>query len=211
LKITFLLFDGVTALDVVGPFESLVRIVECDIAFAAKTSGRIRTGDGFLGLHADVSIADVSSTDILILPGGHPDGLRATMLDTKVLTAIKRLDKGSQLTCSVCTGSLILAAAGLLKGRQASTHWRAKNALGRYGAIYSSRRVTRDGKFLTSAGVSAGIDMGLMLCEEVAGREVAEAIELSMQYDAHPPFGTGDPETSATPERIKLIETVLRQ
>jgi transcriptional regulator GlxA family with amidase domain len=109
-----------------------------------------------------------------------------------------------------CTGALILGAAGILAGRKASTHWRAKAGLAQFGAEFSADRVTVDGKYMTSAGVSAGLDMGLRLCAELAGRDIAEAIQLSMQYDPQPTFDAGDPAT-ATDDRLKLIETVLRQ
>jgi len=211
MKIAIFLFDGVTALDAVGPYESLARIAHTEVIFVAKTPGLVRTGDGFLALHADAGIDDVAEADILIMPGGHVRGFRAAMADTDLHAWIRRIDTVSRWTCSVCTGALILAAAGLLSERKASTHWRAKGGLPRFGAIYSAARVTIDGKYISSAGVSAGIDMGLYLCGEVVGREVAEAIELSMHYDPQPPFGTGDAERFATPSRIDLIEKVLRQ
>jgi transcriptional regulator GlxA family with amidase domain len=136
--------------------------------------------------------------------------LRAAIADTDLHKWIRAIDQKSRWTCSVCTGALILGATGLLKGRKASTHWRAKDVLSRFGANYSPARVTIEGKYMTSAGVSAGIDMGLTLCAVLAGREFGEAIELSMQYDPEPPFRTGDP-TQATSDRIVLIENRLRQ
>lgn len=210
MRIAIFLFDNITALDAVGPYESLARIAEADIVFVAKKVGPIRTGDGFLALHADADIASVHAADILLVPGGHTRGLAATMPDPEVQAWIREVDATTRRTCSICTGSLILGAAGLLNGRKASTHWRARAALARFGAEYSNERITIDGKYMTSAGVSAGIDMGLALCGELAGRDVAEAIELSMQYDPMPPFGTGDAERFATPERVHLIENVLR-
>jgi len=200
-----------TALDAIGPYESLARIADAEIVLVAKHSGPVRTGDGFLALQADAEIAAVHGADVLIVPGGHRRGLTAAIPDPKVRAWIREVDATTRWTCSVCTGALILGAAGVLTGRKASTHWRAKDAPARYGADYSAARVTVDGKYMTSAGVSAGIDMGLTLCAELAGREVAEAIELSMQYAPEPPFGTGDAKRSATPERIRLIENVLRQ
>jgi transcriptional regulator GlxA family with amidase domain len=211
MKIAILLFDGITALDAIGPFESLARMPDCEIVFVARQQGVVRTGDGFLGLNADAAISDVDEADILLVPGGHPRGLKSALADVDLLSWIKRIDVKSRWTCSICTGSLILGAAGLLAGRAASTHWRARDVLARFGATYSPDRVTVDGKYMTSAGVSAGIDMGLALCGELAGRDLAEAIELSMQYDPQPPFGTGDPARFATPERIRLIETGLRR
>lgn len=211
MQIVIFLFENVTALDAVGPYESLARIASAEIIFVAKRAGPVRTGDGFLALHADADITSVRTADILIVPGGHGRGLMTIMPDPAVHTWIREVDATSRWTCSVCTGSIILAAAGVLGGRKASTHWRAKAALGRFGTEYSPARVTKDGKYMTSAGVSAGIDMGLALCGELVGREVAEAIELSMQYDPAPPFGTGDAERFATPDRVQLIENVLRK
>jgi transcriptional regulator GlxA family with amidase domain len=209
MKIGIFLFDGITALDAVGPYESLARIAQSEIIFVAKQAGPIRTGDRFLSLNADFAIEDLDGVDVLVIPGGHPTGLRAAIADKDLHAWIKAVDQNSRWTCAVCTGALILSATGLLKGRRASTHWRARDVLSRFDVTYSSDRVTIDGKYMTSAGVSAGIDMGLTLCGELAGREFGKAIELSMQYDPQPPFGTGDP-TTATPELIHLMENGLR-
>jgi len=210
MKITIFLFDGITALDAIGPYESLARLSDVTIEFVAKEKGPVRTGDGFLRLHADADIASVLRTDILIVPGGHRRGLAATIPDPDIQDWVRRMYVTTRWTTSVCTGALILGAAGVLAGRKASTHWRAKGGLDKFGAEYSADRVTIDGKYMTSAGVSAGLDMGLKVCAEVAGRDLAEAIQLSMQYDPQPPFGAGNP-ADATVARVKLIETVLRQ
>lgn len=211
MEIAIFLFDGVTALDAVGPYESLARIAEANVTFVAKTTDPVRTGDGMLAFQPSADLSSTRGADVLIVPGGHPRGLRETIADADILAWIRALDETSRWTCSVCTGALILGAAGLLEGRKAATHWRAKAALPRFGVEYSADRVTTDGKYMTSAGVSAGIDMGLRLCGELAGRQVAEAIELSMQYDPAPPYGTGDAARFATPERVALIETALRR
>ena len=210
MRIVIFLFDGTTALDAVGPYESLARIAESEVLFVGMNAGPVRTGDGMLGLIADAGIDDVRQADIVIVPGGNRRGLTRMVADTRLQAWIRDVDSSSRWTCSVCSGSLILGAAGVLAGRRASTHWRVEAALARFGAVYSPARVTIDGKYMTSAGVSAGIDMGLMLCGELAGREIAEAIELSMHYAPEPPFGTGDPRRFATPERIRIIEEVLR-
>jgi len=211
MKIAIFIFDGITALDAIGPYESLARIADSEIVFVAKQTGTVRTGDGFLALRADTSIDDLHEADVLIIPGGHPRGLKVEVSDASLLSWIKRIDATTTWTCSVCTGSLILAATGLLSGRKVSTHWRAQDVLVRFSAIYSPDRTTVDGKYMTSAGVSAGIDMGLALCGELVGRDLAEAIELSMQYDPKPPYGTGDPTRFATPTRVKLMENQLRK
>jgi transcriptional regulator GlxA family with amidase domain len=211
MHIVIFLFNGITALDAVGPYESLSRLADVTVQFVAKAIGPVRTGDGFLALHADADMRSVQAADILIIPGGHRRGLAATIPDPEIQEWVRTVDAGSRWTTSVCTGSLILGAAGVLKGRTASTHWRAREALARHGVQYSAQRVTIDGKYMTSAGVSAGIDMGLTLCGEIAGPEVAEAVQLSMQYDPQPPYGTGDYEKAATADRVALIENVLRQ
>jgi transcriptional regulator GlxA family with amidase domain len=210
VKIAIFLFDGITALDAIGPYESLARLPDARIIFVAKTVGPIRTGNGFLGLYADADIATERDADVLIVPGGNHRGLVTAIADKEVHSWICGIDASSRWTCSVCTGSLILAAAGILSGRKAATHWRAKEALSKFGVQYTDARVSIDGKYMTSAGVSAGLDMGLALCAELAGREVAEAVQLSMQYDPQPPFDTGNPAKAATPERVRMIENLLR-
>ena len=209
MHISIFLFDGITALDAVGPYESLARLRETQIQFVGLTPGAKRTGDGFLGLVADVGIADVGRTDVLIVPGGNGAGLAPLLANAALADWLCRLDETTTYTTSVCSGAIILGAAGLLKGRTAATTWKARNSLARFGAQYSPERYVFDGKYVTSAGVSAGIDMGLALCERIAGREVAEAVELSMQYDPQPPFGTGN-AAAETPERLKILEERLR-
>ena len=204
MLILIYLFDGVTALDAVGPYESLSRLPEVEIRFVARTAGMVRTGDGFLGLNADAGIEAEPRADMLIVPGGARNAVAREMGDAALKAWIAAIDAGTTRTCSVCTGSLILAAAGLLQGRSASTHWGARDYLGHFGATYSGERVTEDGKYLTSAGVSAGIDLGLLLCAEIAGRDMAEAAQLSMEYDPAPPFDAGS-FAAATAERLALV------
>jgi transcriptional regulator GlxA family with amidase domain len=204
MRILIYLFDGITALDAVGPYESLSRLPEVEIGFVGRRAGPVRTGDGFLSLHADTGIGEEREAGMLIVPGGKRDAVRGELADEALLTWIAALDAATTRTCSVCTGSLILGAAGLLKGRRASTHWGARDFLNHFGATYSDERITEDGKYLTSAGVSAGIDLGLVLCAEIAGRETAEAVQLSMEYDPAPPFAAGNFK-DATPERIARV------
>jgi transcriptional regulator GlxA family with amidase domain len=204
MRILIYLFDGLTALDAIGPYESLSRLPEVEIGFVARRAGPIRTGDGFLALNADTGIDEESEAGMLIVPGGQREAVRRELGDEMLRTWLRAVDSTTARTCSVCTGSLILAAAGLLDGRRASTHWGARDHLPRFGAIYSPERVTEDGKYWTSAGVSAGIDLGLRLCADIAGRDVAEAVQLSMEYDPAPPFDAGN-FADATPERIALV------
>ena len=204
MLILIYLYDGVTALDAIGPYESLSRLPGVEIRFVGHRAGPVRTGDGFLGLNADSGIDDEIEADMLIVPGGRRAGVQREMGEDRVLGWMAVLDSVTTRTCSVCTGSLLLGAAGLLEGRRASTHWGAREYLSHFNATYSAERVTEDGKYLTSAGVSAGIDLGLTLCAEIAGREMAEAVQLSMEYDPDPPFAAGS-FRDATPERLALV------
>ncbi|HEX8379596.1 MAG TPA: DJ-1/PfpI family protein [Allosphingosinicella sp.] len=204
MLILIYLYDGVTALDAVGPYESLSRLPGVEIRFVGRRAGPVRTGDGALALNADTGINDEIAADMLIVPGGRRAGVQREMGEERVLGWMAVLDTVTTRTCSVCTGSILLGAAGLLEGRRASTHWGARDYLGHFGATYSAERVTEDGKYLTSAGVSAGIDLGLTLCAEIAGREMAEAVQLSMEYDPKPPFDAGN-FRDATPERLAMV------
>jgi transcriptional regulator GlxA family with amidase domain len=204
MLILIYLYDGVTALDAIGPYESLSRLPGVEIRFVGHRPGPVRTGDGSLALMADTGINDEIAADMLIVPGGRRAGVQREMGEERVLGWMAVLDNVTTRTCSVCTGSILLGAAGLLEGRRASTHWGARDYLGHFGATYSGERVTEDGKYLTSAGVSAGIDLGLTLCAEIAGREMAEAVQLSMEYDPRPPFDAGN-FRDATPERLAMV------
>jgi transcriptional regulator GlxA family with amidase domain len=207
MRILIYLFDGITALDAIGPYESLSRLPQVEIGFVARRAGLVRTGDGFLSLNADTGIDEESEADMLIVPGGQRDAVRRELGDEALRRWIAAVDATTSHTCSVCTGSLILGAAGLLKGRIASTHWGARDYLAHFGATWSGQRITQDGKYWTSAGVSAGIDLGLALCAEIAGRETAEAVQLSMEYDPDPPFAAGN-FADATPERLERVKTL---
>ena len=209
MHITVFLFDGVTALDPIGVYDSLARLPDTRITFAAITERTCTTGEGTLRLQPQAALSDVERTDLLIVPGGSAEGLRSCMANDTLKADLRRLDQASSMTASVCTGSLILGAAGLLQGRKATTNWRARDYLPRFGATYTGERVTRDGKYWTAAGVTAGIDLGLRLCEQIAGSELASAIELAMEYAPHPPFGTGNFETSTASLR-GTVENVLR-
>ncbi|HYW17153.1 MAG TPA: DJ-1/PfpI family protein [Allosphingosinicella sp.] len=204
MRILIYLYDGVTALDAIGPYESLSRLPGVDIRFVGLRAGPVRTGDGFLGLIADTGINDEIEADMIIVPGGRRSGVQRVLGEERVLGWLAVLDEKTKRTCSVCTGSLILGAAGLIEGRRASTHWGARDYLGHFNATYSGERVTQDGKYMTSAGVSAGIDLGLRLCAEIAGQEMAEAVQLSMEYDPDPPFRAGNFK-DATPERLASV------
>lgn len=209
MLVAIFLFDGVTALDAIGPYEVLSRDPATEVVFVGPKPGEVRTGNGFLGLTVDRGYRELEAPEVLILPGGDADAVRGLAGNQDFLEWIRSVDQQTIWTCSVCTGTILLAAAGLLRRTRAATNWRARDYLPRLGAIYSGERVSREGKYLTSAGVSAGLDMALLLAEQLSGRAVAEAIELSLEYDPQPPFNTGRWE-AATPERIAMVEDQLR-
>ncbi|MCV2357308.1 DJ-1/PfpI family protein [Paucibacter sp. B2R-40] len=210
MHISIYLFNGFTALDAVGPYESLARLPEVTVSFCSHTPGEVRTADGFLGLTAETSIFDLQSPDVVLYPGGNGRLLSPLLQDARLIEQVRRLDQGTRFTGSVCTGAFFLAAAGLLRDRSAATHWRAKDSLAKFGAQYSGQRVTQSGKYITSAGVTAGIELGLTLCEHIAGRSAGAAVELSMEYDPSPVFGGGDHRT-ADAAIVELITSRLRQ
>jgi putative intracellular protease/amidase len=198
MRIAILLFDRFTALDAVGPYEVLVRLPEAELVFVGEKAGAVRTDTGRLGVSADASIDEVTSADILVVPGG--PGQSALMTDGPLHEWLRAIDQTSTWTTSVCTGSLILAGAGLLKGRTATSHWLALERLIPFGVTPSSERVVVDGKYVTGAGVSAGIDMALTLAGKVAGDDVAQRIQLGIEYDPQPPYNAGSP--AKAPQRI---------
>src|SRR3954451_14683492 len=192
MQIAILIFDKLTALDAIGPYEVLRSVPGWEVKFVGPKKGQVRTDCGALGLNADHSLDEVDAADILLVPGGK--GNRPLLEDEEVLGWLRRLDKRSTWTTSVCTGSLVLGAAGLLEGRRATGHWLYLEKLRDYGAEPVRERYVEDGKLLTAAGVSAGIDMALHLVGREAGPEVAQAVQLGLEYDPQPPFDAGSPE-----------------
>ena len=197
MDIAILLFDRFTALDAVGPYETLGRVPGAAVTFVAKTTGPVRTDTTRLAITADATLADTAAPDILVIPGG--PGQRDLMEDAEVLDWIRAVDATTTWTTSVCTGSLVLAAAGLLQGRRSTCHWLALDQLPAFGVEPTLERVVFDGKYVTAAGVSAGIDMGLTLAAKIAGEEIAQAIQLGIEYDPQPPFDAGSPEKAPAP------------
>ncbi|MDN0198762.1 DJ-1/PfpI family protein [Streptomyces sp. S.PNR 29] len=202
-RVAVLLYDGFTALDAVGPYEVLCRVPGVTVTTVAERSGRIRTDTGELGLVAERSLADVTEAEVLLVPGGGERGVTTTMADRVVLDWIRHIHRRSVWTTSVCTGSLILGAAGLLRGLPATTYWASRSYLAEVGAVYTPGRFVEAGKVITAAGVSAGIDVGLHLAARLAGEQVGQAMQLAVEYDPDPPFDTGSPE-KATPELQRL-------
>jgi putative intracellular protease/amidase len=194
MEIAILVYDGFTALDAVGPYEVLSRLPGATTAFVATTAGPVTTDTGILTLVASRGIAEVPRPDVVVVPGG--PGEVAVRAGGAALDWLRAVHPTTTWTASVCTGSLILGAAGLLRGRRATTHWLAFDQLRALGAEPVHERVVieEEHRILTAAGVSAGIDMGLILAARLAGDQVAQAIQLGIEYDPQPPFDCGSPD-----------------
>ncbi|MBV9942970.1 MAG: DJ-1/PfpI family protein [Solirubrobacterales bacterium] len=195
------IFEGITALDAIGPYEVLSRLDGARVHFLATEPGPKRTENGMLALAADGALADFPNPEVIVVPGGF--GTRALMKDEGVLAWVRAAHQTSQWTTSVCTGALVLGAAGILTGLEATTHWLLLDKLGELGAIPVSRRVVEQGKIITAAGVSSGIDMALTLAAGIAGEDMARAIQLAIEYDPEPPFDSGSP-SKASPGVLEL-------
>lgn len=196
MEIAILLYDEMTALDAIGPYEVLSRLPGATVRFVAEKAGPVRTDTRFLGLIADHAVDDVAAADILLLPGGPGDA--KVRRNEHLLQWVRTVHATTQWTTSVCTGALILGAAGLLKGVPATTHFTAVDVLRDLGAEPTAERVVRSGKIVTSAGVSAGIDMALRLVQLIAGDDLAQGIQLGIEYDPQPPFDAGAPSKAPT-------------
>jgi len=207
MRIAILIFNGLTALDAIGPYEVLSRLPGAELRLVAKEPGLKRTDTGALGVQADLAIADLPGPDVVLVPGG--EGNRPLMRDSEVLDWLRVAHESSTWTTSVCTGALVLGAAGILDGKRATTHWAFLDRLSELGAEPVTERVVEDGKVITAAGVSAGIDMALTLAARIAGNEVAQAIQLGIEYDPQPPFDAGSP-SKASPEAIALVRAAGR-
>ncbi|MFL5838879.1 MAG: DJ-1/PfpI family protein [Thermoleophilaceae bacterium] len=192
MRIAIPIFDQVTALDAIGPYEVLSRLPGAELKFVSFEPGPVRTDNRMLALHADGALEDMPDPDVLVVPGGF--GTRPLMKDERMLAWVRRAHETTQWTTSVCTGSLVLGAAGLLDGLDATTHWAAMDILAGLGAKPTGRRVVEQGKIVTAAGVSSGIDMALVLAGRIAGDTVAQAIQLAIEYDPQPPYDAGSPE-----------------
>jgi transcriptional regulator GlxA family with amidase domain len=202
MNTAILLYDGFTALDAIGPYEVLSRLPGGSVTFVAAEAGPVRTDNGMLRVHAERSLAEVRAPEIVLVPGG--PGEVAERAGGPALDWLRAAHETSTWTTSVCTGSLILAAAGLLAGKRATGHWLAMEKLGELGAQPVSERFVIEGKIVTAAGVSAGIDMALALVAEIAGEQVAQAIQLGIEYDPQPPFDSGAPH-KAPAEIVALL------
>lgn len=202
MEIAIPIFDRFTALDAIGPCEVVSRWPGAKVHYVADAAGPKTSDNGAVTLVAGAAYEDVPEPDVILVPGGI--GTRALLDDARILGWLRRAHETSQWTTSVCTGSLLLGAAGILDGIEATTHWLELETLEQFGAVPTSRRVVVQGKVVTSAGVSAGIDMALTLTAKVVGEEFAQAVQLGIEYDPEPPFAAGSP-AKAPPDLVKLM------
>jgi cyclohexyl-isocyanide hydratase len=202
MNVGILLFPDITALDAVGPFEVLARLPGAKVYFAGPERGPVTAQNG-LTLGVDTPYAECPALDVLLVPGG--SGVSALMEDPATVSFLRSQAAGAQWVTSVCTGSLVLGAAGLLQGYRATTHWRYVDCLEELGAVPVRKRVVVDRNRVTAAGVSAGIDLGLYLSALIAGESAAREIQLHLEYDPQPSFNSGSPET-ADPELVAAAE-----
>lgn len=191
MQVAIPLFPRFTALDGIGPYEVLQRVPGIDVTFVGHERGEVRSENGFLGITVDATFDELADPDVVVFPGGV--GTRPLVHDERVLDWVRRAHEGTRFTTSVCTGALVLAAAGLLEGLSATTHWACYRELEALGATPTSDRVVEhlDRRILTAAGVSAGIDMALRLLELLVDDTAAKAAQLMIEYDPQPPFDAG--------------------
>ncbi|MCU0444527.1 MAG: DJ-1/PfpI family protein [Microscillaceae bacterium] len=191
--IGILVYDGYNTLDAMGPYHILSQIMGSKVFFVAKNKGMIKNQSG-LQIKVDTSFTEVSKLDILVIPGGAKETLMQTQ-DSVTLNWIRKIDKTTTYTTSVCTGAWILGASGLLKGKTATTNWyRAEEMLKIYGANFKEERWVKDGKYWTSAGVTAGMDMSLAIIDELMGKKYTQGVMLDLEYDPKPPYNAGTPK-----------------
>ena len=209
LQIGFLLFPRVQQLDLTGPYEVFASLPDARVHLVARSLDPVATATGLV-LNPTATFADCPALDVLCVPGG--GGVNDLLRDAETLGFVLRQAAGSRYVTSVCTGALVLGAAGLLRGKRATTHWNAHDLLAGFGAVPVHGRVVRDGNLLTGGGVTAGIDFALTLAAELAGREAAEAIQLNLEYAPAPPFRAGTPDTAPPQvvERVRARSAAIR-
>jgi putative intracellular protease/amidase len=205
MQIAFLLYDRFTALDIVGPYDVLSNLPDAEPVFVAERPGPVRNESGSLALVADRALDEVPAPEIVVVPGGF--GTRLLLSHEPLLSWLRAAHEQSTWTTSVCTGSLLLAAAGLLNDVPATTHWLARDTLASLGARAVPDRVVRQGKIITGAGVSSGIDMALTLVQLIHGDQAAQAVQLGIEYDPQPPFDAGAPQKAPR----EITEAVTRE
>ncbi|MEY2595641.1 MAG: hypothetical protein RI965_913 [Bacteroidota bacterium] len=207
MNIVIYLYNGLTVLDAVGPYEVLSRLPDANVKFVAREKGLIVSDTHFLKLIADYDISEIQSADILIIPGSVIGFIRESK-DAAALNWIQKIHQTTTWTTSVCSGSVILAAAGILNGKKATSHWGAIHMLKDFGVTPSSERYIQEGKIITAQGVSAGIDMALFLVGQIVGAEKAKAYQLFIEYDTNPPFDAGT-IIKADTETVDLAKKML--
>jgi putative intracellular protease/amidase len=206
VSIAIPLFPRFTALDGIGPYEVLQRIPHFDVTFIGHERGVVRSENGFLGIEVDATFEELPRPDVIVFPGGV--GTRALMDDQRVLDWVRTAHETTTFTTSVCTGSLVLAAAGLLQGLSATTYWSVLPMLEQFGATPTGQRVVEhlESRIITAAGVSSGIDMALRLVEIMVDTTAAQAAQLMIEYDPQPPFDCGAPEKVDQTIMTRVIE-----
>jgi cyclohexyl-isocyanide hydratase len=190
-EIGLLLFPDITQLDMTGPYEVFIKFPDARVHLVWKTREPVAAGGGML-ITPTTTFADCPQLDLICVPGGA--GMNPLLNDAETLDFIRRQAKGARYVTSVCTGALVLGAAGLLKGKRAATHWMSREMLAAFGATPVAERVVTDGNVITGGGVTAGIDFALVVAAQAFGPELAQAIQLGIEYDPHPPFDAGSPE-----------------
>ncbi|WP_327748167.1 DJ-1/PfpI family protein [Streptomyces europaeiscabiei] len=206
-SIGILLFNGYSMLDPTGPAEVLSRMPDATVTMIAERRGPVRTDTGDVALVAERSLAEVGRLDVLLVSGGGNRGMAEALENQALLDFIREAHQHTVWTTSVCSGGLLLAAAGLLKGRKAAVHWAAAEQLEkRFGVTYVPKRYVRSGKIITSGGVSAGIDMSLYLASLIAGEDTARAIQLALEYDPQPPFDSGNAAEASDELKRRALE-----
>lgn len=206
MRISILLFGKLAAQDAVGPYEAFRCVPGWEVEFAGLRVGEVRA-EGGLGMSVDRTLDEVADADLVLVPGGR--GVDELLEDEAALSWLREIDRTTKWTVSVCTGALVLGAAGLLEGKRATSNWLALEELRKYGADPVGGRWVEDGKTITAAGVTAGIDMALHLIAREAGPEVAQAVQLGIEYDPDPPFDSGSPRKAA-PEIVELVTAASR-
>jgi len=207
MQIAIYIYNGMTMLDAIGPYEVLRNIKGVNIKLVSKQKGEVQADSKFIHLNSKYEIDEITKADILLIPGSTIAFIRE-MKDKKVLNWIKQVNETTQKTVTVCTGSLILAATGLLKNKKATSHWKPIDLLSEFGAIPTRERIVEEGKFITAAGVSAGIDMALFLVNQLEGERVAKAAQLAIEYDPKPMYNAGN-YLNADKEIIDLCEKIM--
>jgi transcriptional regulator GlxA family with amidase domain len=206
MQIVFVLYPRFTALDIVGPFQTLADLPGVDAVYAGAQAGPVLDHTGRLSIVATTTFADVPHPDVVVVPGGMADHLATA--DDPVVRWLRAVHPTTTWTTSVCTGAIFLGLAGILDGLDATTHWSAYDRLAALGAHPTEQRVVERGRVITAAGVSAGIDMGLTLAAHLAGEDAARMIQLAIEYDPQPPFDSGAP-SKVSPELLALVRSLF--